>query len=108
MTNTFYDLIEINTYSNFIFRFFLDLCRHKQLIINAMAVIRLVKSRNPEPVIIGHDDDSSLTLQSFDFEFGFTDDVITLTDDNVDDSFLSLSNDVVPSLTYVVKEMKQF
>ena len=97
MTNTFHDLIEINTYTNFNFRFFLDLCKHKQLIMNAMAVIRLVKSKNPEPIIIGNDGISSLTLQSLDCELGFTDDVITLTDDKVDDSFLTLSDDVAPS-----------
>ena len=71
-----------------------------------MAVIRLVKSKNPEPIIIGNDGNSSLALQSLDCELGFTDDVITLTDVKVDDSFLTLSDDVAPSLIYVVKQLK--
>ena len=69
-----------------------------------MTVIRLVKSRNPEPIIIGHDDKSSLKLQSLDL----TNDVISLIDDNVDEGFISWTDDDLPTLSYIVKEIKQF
>ena len=45
-----------------IFHIFLDLKNHKQLIINTMTVMRLIKNRKPTTIIIGHDDNISSKL----------------------------------------------
>ena len=60
-----------------------------------MTVIRLVKSRNPEPIIIGCDDNSSLKWQSL----GCTNDVISLIVDNVDEGFISWTDNDLPTLS---------
>ena len=94
-----------------------------------MTVIRLVKRRNPTP-IIGHDDEFSTQLLLFAIDWllgvGFTNVIIPLTnvvisliddnvallipidDVNVDDSLISLTYDDVTSLTYKIKETNQF
>ena len=84
-----------------------------------MTVIRLVKSKNPTPISALDEDtfDISLQLQLFDWEVGFGIDnvVFTLTkvfisfidDVNDDDSFTSLTDDEVTSLTYVANDIKQ-
>ena len=98
---------------------------------NTMTVIRLVKRRNPTP-IIGHDNEFSTQLVLFAIDWllgvGFTNVVIPLTnvvisliddnvallipfdDVNVDDSLqlISLTEDEVTSLTYILKEINQF
>ena len=101
MTNTFYSLIKINNYTNFDeyvnysqihfntynFSYFL-LWNHKQLIINTMIVIRLVKTKNTTPKI-SHDDNTgelSSHIWSFDGELGvgfFINVFISWLDDNV-------------------------
>ena len=97
---TFYSLIGINNYRVFMdkeiyfqnkfntynFSYFL-LRNHKQLIINTMIVIRLVKSRNTTPVM-SHDDNTcefSPQIRSFDGELGvgFINVFISLIDDSV-------------------------
>ena len=121
MTNTLYSLLGINNYTNFdeygnylqinfntyIFSYFL-LRNHKQLIINTMIVIRLVKSRNTI-TIMSKDDNScefSPQIRSFDgeLEVGFTivDSIallISIVDVNINDGIISFTVDDVTSLT---------
>ena len=94
-----------------IFHIFLDLKNHKQLIINTMTVMRLIKNRKPTTIIIGHDDNISSKLHFIVWELGvgFTNIVIPLIDNNNDnnDSFISLTDDTT-SLSYIIKKWGNF
>ena len=67
-------------YNTYIFLcFLLDLSKHKQLKMNRMKDIRLVKSKNPAPILTGNDDKISSKVQLSELGVSLTDGVTSVT-----------------------------